>query len=80
MKQDIYALRGLRYKLRMIEIPISGPLAIYRDNTSVVHNKSRPELVLRKKSNSACYHAVCESVVMEESLVGHVPSNEKVTD
>ena len=29
MKQGIDALRGLRYKLRMVGIPISGPLHIY---------------------------------------------------
>ena len=54
MKQDIDALRGLRYKLRMMGILISGPSNIYGDNMSVVLNKSRPESVLRKKSNSVC--------------------------
>ena len=33
-----------------------------------------------EKSNSVCYHAVCESVTMGESLVGHIPSTENVTD
>ena len=32
MKQGINALRGLRYKLRMLGIPISGPSYIYGDN------------------------------------------------
>ena len=80
MKQDIYALRGLRCKLRMMGIPISGPLYIYGDNMSVVHNISRPELVLRKKSNSVCYHTVYESVAMGESLVGHILCKENVAD
>ena len=47
---------------------------------SVVHNTSRPESVLRQKSNSVCYHAVCEPVAMGESLVGHIPSKENVTE
>ena len=47
---------------------------------SVVHDASRPESVLRKKSNSVCYHAVCHSVAMGESLVGHIPSKENVAD
>ena len=64
----------------MIGMSISGPLHIYGDNMSVVHNTSRPESVLRKKSNSGCYHAVCESVAMSESLVGHIPSKENVAD
>ena len=46
----------------------------------VVHNISRPETVLRKKSNSVCYHAVHEAAAMGESLVGHIPSKENITD
>ena len=49
MKQSIYALQGLRYKLRMMGIPTLGPLYIYGDNMSVVHNTSRAESVLRQK-------------------------------
>ena len=77
MKQGI---NGLRYKLRMIGISTSGPSYIYAGNMAVVYNISRPESVLRKKSNSVCYHAVCESVAMSESLVEHVPSKKNVTD
>ena len=80
MKQGIDALKGLRYKLRMMGIPMYSPSYIYGDNMSVVNNKSRPESVLRKKSNSVCYHAVHESVAMGESLVGHIPSKENATD
>ena len=35
MKQGMEALRGLRYKLRMMGVPISGPSYIYGDNMSV---------------------------------------------
>ena len=80
MKESIGALHGLRYKLRMMGIPISGPSYIYGDIMLVMHNSSKPESVLRKKSNSVCYHAVHESVAMGESLVGHVPSKENVAD
>ena len=59
-------------------ITIFSPSYIYGDNMSVVHNTSRPESVLRKKSNSVCYHAVHESVAMGESLVRHIPSEENV--
>ena len=51
IKQGIDALRGLRYKLGMMGFPISSPLYIYGDNMSVVYNISRPESVLKKKSN-----------------------------
>ena len=69
MKQCIDALRDLRYKLRMLGIPRSGPSYFCEDNMSVVHNTSRPESVLRKKINSVCYHVVHETVPMDESLV-----------
>ena len=80
MKQGIDALRGLRYKLRMMGIPILALSCIYGDNMSVLHSSSRPESVLRKKSNSVYYHAGCESVAMGESLVGHLPSKENIAD
>ena len=64
----------------MMGISISGPSYIYGDKMSVVHNTSGPESVLKKKSNSVCYHAVCESVAMGESLVGLIPSKENVED
>jgi hypothetical protein len=38
MKQGMEALRGLRYKLRMMGESISGPSYIFGDNMSVIHN------------------------------------------
>ncbi len=42
-------LRGLRYKLRMMGIPLTGPSYIYGDNKSQVTNSTRPESTLKKK-------------------------------
>ena len=78
MKQGIDALRGLKDKLRMMLISISGPSYIYGDNIMVVHNAYRPESVLRKKRNSVGYNTVQESVAMGESLIEHAPSRENV--
>ena len=61
-------------------ISISDSLYNYGDNMSVVHNTFRPELVLRKKSNSVCYQASHESVAMGKFLAEHTPSNENVAD
>ena len=60
MKQDIDALQGLRYKLRMMAFPISGPSHIYGDNMSVVHNTARAESVLR--GEKATQFAITQSV------------------
>jgi len=62
MKVRIKSLWGLHYKLRMMGIPSSGPIYIYGDNMSVIHNMQRPELKLKKKSNAICVHAVGESI------------------
>jgi hypothetical protein len=72
MKVGMETCRGLRYKLGMMGVPISGPTYIYGDNMSVIHNTQRPESVLKKKSNSICYHAIRESVAMGESITAHV--------
>ena len=79
-KQGMEALRGLRYKLRMMGVELSGPSYIYGDNMSVIHNTQRPESVLKKKSNSVSYHAVREAVAMGECLTGHISTNENPAD
>ena len=68
MKLGTYALKGLRFKFKMMGIPTSAPSYIYGDNMSVVYNTSRPMSVLKKKSNSVCYQSVHESVMMGEFL------------
>jgi hypothetical protein len=80
MKIGMESLRGLGYKLRMMGIGVTGPLYIYCNNMSVIHNTQRLESMLKKKSNSICYHAVCESVAMGEALTGHIGTDENVGD
>ena len=74
------ALRGLRYKLRMMGVPISGPTYTFGDNMSVIHNTQRPESTLKKKSNSICYHACREAVAMGEILTTHIPTTMNPAD
>ena len=38
MKHGMETLRGIRYKLRMMGIPIKGPSYIYGENMAVIHN------------------------------------------
>ncbi len=58
MKHSIENLRGIRYKLCMMGMPVKESSYVYGDNMSVVNNTSKPKLTLKKKSNSICYHAV----------------------
>ena len=43
LKHGIKRVRGLRYKLRMMGVQISGPTDIYRDNMSVIKNTQHPD-------------------------------------
>ena len=74
MKHGVETLRGVRYKLRMMGVKICGPSYVYGDNMSVINNTSKPESVLKKKSNSICYHFVREAVAMKEALTTHIPT------
>ena len=80
MKFAMETNRALRYKLRMMGVPITGPSYFYGDNMSVINNTQRSESVLRKKSNSICYHAVREAVAMNELLAAHIGTHSNPTD
>ena len=80
MKHGIETLKGLRYKIHMMGMPLSGPTYIYGDNKSPVTNSSSPELTLEKKCNSICYHAIRESVEMGETLLTHIRTGENLAD
>ena len=58
MKHGVETLCGIRYKLHIMGVPLDGPSYVYGDNMSVINNMQKPESVLKKKSNSICYHAI----------------------
>ena len=47
---------ALRYKLRIIGIPVDGPTNVFCDNEAVFKNTSIPDSTLKKKHTSSCYH------------------------
>jgi hypothetical protein len=55
-------IEGLRYKLRMMGVPIDGPCDVFCDNNSVVQNTTRPESPIKKKHNSVAYHKARECI------------------
>ena len=66
MKQCCEYIQGLRYKLRMMGIPVEGPAYILGDNQSVLANTTIPELTLKKKSQSIAYHFVQEGLARDK--------------
>jgi hypothetical protein len=80
MKHGTKTQRGLRYKIRMMGIPLLAPTYIYGDNKSQVTNSSRPESTLEKQCNSICYHAIRESFAMGETLLMHIRTGKNLAD
>jgi hypothetical protein len=61
MKVAIDMIEGVRYKLRMMGIPLNGPASVFCDNQSVVKNTTAPESVLKKRHNAIAYHRAREA-------------------
>jgi hypothetical protein len=80
LKTGIEIVKGMRYKLRMLGIPIDGHAHMRVDNMSVVKNSSVPESVLKKKSNSIAYHFVRESVAARIVRVAYEESGNNKAD
>ena len=80
MRTGLETVQGIRYKLRMMGIPLETPTYIYGDNMSVIHNTSKPESTLRKKANSVCYHYIREAVAADECRTGHISTHENCAD
>ena len=80
IKQCCEYIRGLRYKLRMMGIPVEGPAFIFGDNKSVLANSSLPDSVLQKKSNSIAYHFVREGSAADEWRIAYTPTNDNIAD
>ena len=80
MKTGLDTVKGIRYKLRMMGIPIDGPTYVYGDNMSVINNTSKPESILKKKANSICYHSIRESVAADECRTAHIRTHENCAD
>jgi hypothetical protein len=73
-------IQGLRYKLRMMGVPIEGPTRVKCDNMSVVNNTTAPESMLKKKSNAIAYHYVREAVASNVIRISYEPSKSNLAD
>ena len=80
MKTCCEYLRGLRYKLRMMGIPVLGPTYVSGDNQSVLANTTVPESQLKKKSQSIAYHFVREGAARDEWRTSYINTNENEAD
>ena len=77
-KTAIEMVEGLRYKLRMLGVPIDGPCRLFCDNDSVVKNITRAESPLRKKHCSISYHKARETIAASIICVAKEAGSNKV--
>jgi hypothetical protein len=70
----------MRYKLRMLGVPIETPSVMYGDNMSVVLNTTRPSSVLKKKHQAIAYHRVREACAAGFLSFSYIPSKENISD
>jgi hypothetical protein len=73
-------IKGLRYKLRMMGIPLEGPANVLVDNKTVMKNSTIPSSTLQKKHNAICYHCVREAVASKIIRIAHIPADQNLAD
>ena len=71
---------ALRCKLRLIGVPILGPMDVYCDKEGVVLNSQLPESTLKKKHLSIYYHFVCKCCAKQAARIAYVPTDKNLAD
>jgi hypothetical protein len=80
MRICVEMLEALRYKLRMLGIPIDGPANVFCDNNSVVMNATVLTSPLKKKHNAIAYHRVREAIAAGTLRIAKIKSEENLAD
>ena len=73
-------IESLRYKLRMMGVPLAGPARVMCDNQSVVISSSFPESTLKKKHCSIAFHRVREVVAAGKLLIYYERTGSNIAD
>ena len=73
-------IKALRYKLRMMGVPLEGPAVVWCDNQSVAKGASVPEVRLNKKHLGICYHAVREASAAGIWMIGFTKGVHNIAD
>ena len=76
----IELVQELRYKLRMLGVPIDRSTTMYGDNMAVVLNTTVPSSQLKKKHNAIAYHRVREAIAAQIVRFAHIPSTMNIAD
>ena len=80
MREATEYVRALRYKLRMMGIPVEGPAYVFGDNQSVLANTTNPGSTLKKKCAAVAYHLVREAVARGEIITAYINTHDNIAD
>jgi hypothetical protein len=71
-------VEALRYKVRMMGVPIDGSANIFGNNKSVIVSATVPSSTLIKRHNAICYHRVREAVASKIIRITYIPSDQNL--
>jgi hypothetical protein len=80
MRIAIDLIEGLRYKLRMMGVPVEDATKVYFDNDSVVKSSTHPESTLKKKHNAINYHRAREAQAAGHIRIAWIEGTENLAD
>jgi hypothetical protein len=80
MRIAIELNEGLRYKIRMMGVPIDGPCRMFCDNNAVVLNTTNPESMLKKKHTAINYHRAREAIAAGTIMVAKEDTATNIAD
>ena len=80
MKEAAEYVRSLRYKLRMMGIPVDDAAFIFGDNKSVLANTMNPGSTLKKKCAAIAYHLIREGVARGEWVTAWISTHDNIAD
>ena len=80
MRHAIDMIEGLRYKLRMMGVPIDDATQVFCDNDAVVKSTTRPESTLKKKHNAINYLRIREAQAAGHVNISWVESGHNLAD
>jgi hypothetical protein len=80
MRIAIELIEGLRYKIRMMGVPIDGPCRVFCDNNAVVLNTTNPESMLKKKHAAINYHRAREAIAAGTIMVAKEDTATNIAD
>ena len=73
-------VRGLRYKIIMMVIPVDEQAFVFGDNQSVLCNTSNPVSTLKEKSNRITLHHIHDGFVQDEWRTAYVNTHKILAD